>query len=494
MSRELRLPPSAASLSASMRDIGYSLETAIADLVDNSISAGAEKIDIYCISDTEKPTLAILDNGRGMGDLEIIHAMQHGGSHRIQERSPHDLGKFGLGLKTASFSQCRCLTVISRQEGQINGAEWNLDVVDHRDDWIVSILSLQEIRELPFIDKLPLRGTLILWRNPDRLFGDSVGKDRQRIINRKLAAVTQHLALVFHRFMEGDVSWCDPLKISVNGHPVKPFDPFCRNHTATQRLPLERISIDSREIRMQGYILPHHSKLSVEKFDLYKDYSGFYENQGVYVYRNRRLVSWGGWFRLIPKNKSTQLARVQIDFPSKLDRWWTIDIKKSRVQPPRAVRDRLSQILDIITTRSKRVYTERTKPLNSEKNSFPLWQRYPDSTHGIRYALNTDHPMVTELNQQLNQVGRSQLKLLLDMIGQDLPVERISIDWNDNPKQIYQLNQKKESIVERIQILRKSLPKEFQHDTKIFEDFLQSTCLFDHYWNIVEDYLSEDSE
>lgn len=491
MSRKIPLPPSAASLSASMRDIGYSLETAIADLVDNSISAGAKKIDVYCIPDNEPPTLAITDNGRGMDKDEIIHAMRHGGSDRNQKRSSHDLGKFGLGLKTASLSQCRRLTVVSRKNGQLNAAEWNLDVVEHLNEWIISLLDEEEAQGLPLFECLPEQGTLVLWRNLDRLFGDSEGQKRQRVVNTKLAVVTQHLALVFHRFMEGSVSWCSPLKISVNGHQIEAFDPFCRDHTATQRLPLEHISIGSHEIQLQGYILPHHSKLSVQKYDLYKDYSSFFENQGVYVYRNCRLVAWGGWFRLMSKNKAAQLSRVQIDFPSSLDHWWTIDIKKSRVQPPRAVRDRLGQILDKITTRSRKVYTGRGQRLISKKNPFALWERFSDSIKGVRYVLRTDHPMVQELNKQLNQTGQSQLRLLLERIGEDLPVEMISIDWNDDPKQIHTLSRKEESITERLRLLNDTLPEQICSNTNEFRDFIRKTHLFDQYWNIVENYLRE---
>ncbi len=227
MPREIRLPPNAASLSASMRDIGYSLETAIADLIDNSISAGAEKVDIYCVTDTEEPFVAIIDDGHGMGIDEIIHAMRHGGIDRNRERKPHDLGKFGLGLKTASFSQCRRLTVVSRKGEELNAAEWNLDVVDNRDDWIISLLDEEEIRSLPRFEFLPERGTLVLWRNLDRLFEDYEGHERQEVVNKKLSEARQHIALVFHRFMEGEAPWSSQLQISVNGDKLKAFDPFC---------------------------------------------------------------------------------------------------------------------------------------------------------------------------------------------------------------------------------------------------------------------------
>src|SRR3990167_4487515 len=140
MAQDHRLAPSAACLSASMRDLGYSLETAVADLIDNSISADATAIDIVCDISGTKPYLAILDNGRGMTPAELINAMRHGSANPKQKRSAHDLGRFGLGLKTASFSQCRSLTIASTRAGVRSGAEWNLDHIDRLDDWILLLL------------------------------------------------------------------------------------------------------------------------------------------------------------------------------------------------------------------------------------------------------------------------------------------------------------------------------------------------------------------
>lgn len=489
MSSEIRIPPSPASLSASMRDIGYSLETAIADLIDNSISAGAGKIDVYCITETAEPVLSIIDDGRGMGVDEIIRAMKYGGIDRNRERTPHDLGKFGLGLKTASFSQCRRLTVVSRKSEELNAAEWNLDVVGSRDDWIISLLDEDEIRSLPCFEFLPERGTLVLWRSLDRLFGNREGKARQKIVAQKLDDVRQHVALVFHRFMEGDVPWANQLHISVNGHKIGPFDPFCRDHSATQHQPREHIFIESQKILLKGYILPHHSKLSAQKYNLYKDHSNFYDNQGVYVYRNYRLISRGGWFRLTAKKKAAQLARVQIDFPSSLDHLWTIDIKKSRIQPPQMVRNRLQQILDRIITPSKRVYRGHGQRLMSD-NRYPLWQRIADH-RGIRYTLSNDHPLIQTLRQGLDPVGQSQLKLLLNAIGEDLPVELISMDWTDHPRDLYALDQTNESIIQRLELLRACLPEDSQSDANAFRELVDATHLFDQHRDAVNAYIEQ---
>ena len=170
MAKSQVLPPSARSLSASLRDLGYSLETAVADIIDNSISAQATSIDIMCDMSFESPVLAILDNGTGMSENELLAAMRHGTSGPEIERLRTDLGRFGLGLKTASFSQCRQLTVVSAQGGQLCGAEWDLDVVNDEDDWVISVLENSDILNIPFAELIGTDGTLVLWRKIDRLF------------------------------------------------------------------------------------------------------------------------------------------------------------------------------------------------------------------------------------------------------------------------------------------------------------------------------------
>src|SRR4051794_19578967 len=154
MAKNVPLPPSAACLSASMRDLGYSLEAAVADLIDNSISAEATAMNIFCEPSAAEPILVIIDDGGGMDVAELLIAMRHGAANPREERSPRDLGRFGLGLKTASFSQCRSLTVVSAKNGVLAGAEWNLDIIDAADDWILRVLEDEDIQTLPYVDRL----------------------------------------------------------------------------------------------------------------------------------------------------------------------------------------------------------------------------------------------------------------------------------------------------------------------------------------------------
>jgi hypothetical protein len=489
MARAHHLPPSAASLTASLRDLGYSLETAIADLIDNSISADATDIQIFCDISRGVPVLVIADNGRGMTEAEVIAAMRHGAIDPRKKRGPKDLGRFGLGLKTASFSQCRKLTVVSAKAGQRAGAEWDLAQVEADDDWFIAVLEPDEIAQQPFADVLGDTGTLVVWRDLDRLLEDETGQKRDEIVNEKLAVVERHLSLVFHRFLAGDVKGRKKLAIRINGHPIAPFDPFCRRNAATQVLPEETVWVDDVAVSMQPYILPHHSRLSATEYDYYQDRSDFISNQGAYVYRNGRLMAWGDWFRLVPKGEATKLARVQIDFPNSLDEAWTIDIKKSRARPPHPVRERLRQIIAKITARSVIVHRGRGQKLFQESEA-PLWERYADHG-GIRFAINAQHPLIASLSAKLSPEDAGALHVLLDSIAASLPVEMIYSDYSTHPREVSQATTDETQTLDRLTGLKHALYGSGPGDPKAFLQIVRSTRLFEGQIETAERFIRE---
>lgn len=489
MARDQSHPPSAACLSESMRDLGYSLGTAIADLIDNSISASADAIDILCDVSGEPPVLIISDNGKGMTEVELLDAMRHGTGSPRRHRSPKDLGRFGLGLKTASFSQCRSLTVVSARAGMICGAEWNLDRIDAADDWILSILDHADIQELPYVERLGAQGTAIIWRGLDRLMEDESGSRRDEIVNEKLETVVRHLSLVFHRFLSGEIKGYAKLSVTVNGRSIAAFDPFCRKNPATQVLPEEIVHVGEAEVRLQPFVLPHHSRLSASEYDYYQDRSDFISNQGAYIYRNGRLMAWGDWFRLVPKGEATKLARVQIDFPNSLDEAWTIDIKKSRARPPHAVRERLRQIINKITARSVTVHRGRGQRLFQESQA-PLWERYADHG-GIRFAINEQHPLITSLGTRLSPEDANLLRVLIDSIAASLPVEMIYSDYSTHPREINQKALDESQALELLKSLRKVLYGDGPGNPNAFLQIVRSTHLFDGQIELAEKFISE---
>lgn len=490
MARKHKLPPSASALSASMRDLGYSLETAVADLLDNSISAKATVVQIFCDLTPDCTTLAIIDNGKGMNADEVIAAMRYGASNPAEGRLSSDLGRFGLGLKTASFSQCRRLSIASAQQGILHSTEWDLNLVNEKDDWLISILEEKEIKRLPCINELGRNGTLVVWRELDRFLEDAIGPKQHEIINEKLDALGKHLSLVFHRYLSGEIRGRSKLSISVNGHKLDPFDPFCRNNSATQRLPEEVVYVDGTQVRMQPYILPHHSKLSAVEYDYYQSRSDFISNQGAYIYRSGRLMAWGDWFRLIPKGENTKLARIRIDFPSKLDESWTIDIKKSRACPPHQVRERLKQIIDRISERSATVHRGRGKKLYDEIKA-PVWERYADQGK-IRYSLNRKHPLVQILESNLEDELRNKLDILLDAIASALPVEMIYSDCSTHLKDIQQYQVAEDEVVAKLKKLKDIFSDGRKADAESFRELIHSTRLFESRMDIVEKFIKKE--
>lgn len=490
MAQKCKLPPSAACLSASMRDLGYSLESAVADLIDNSISAEATMVNIFFDVSTEKPKVVIVDDGNGMTKDELYKAMRHGTSNPRHLRSGKDLGRFGLGLKTASFSQCRSLTVLSSFNGTKCAAEWDLDTISQEDDWILSVLTDFEIAELPYQALIKEKGTAVIWQKLDRLIEDESGDRCDEIVNEKLESLRRHLSLVFHRFLTGDVKGYRKLSININGHPVDAFDPFCRKNLTTQVLPEEIVRIGNTEVKLQPYILPHHSRLTITEYDYYQDRSDFISNQGAYIYRNGRLMAWGDWFRLVPKGEATKLARVQIDFPNTLDEAWTIDIKKSRARPPHAIRERLRQIIDKVSSRSVRVHRGRGQKLFQE-NQAPLWERFADH-NGIRFAINEDHPVVASLKKRLSVDDADQFQVILRSISASLPVEMIYSDYSTHPREIKQKSsQTHTDALLTLQGLWAGLYGSNQGNMADFLLIIKSMNLFDDQEELIEKLIRE---
>jgi hypothetical protein len=380
--------------------------------------------------------------------------------------------------------------VVSVVNGDISGCEWDLDRVETEDDWLLSILESNELEEQPFIKKIGNCGTLIVWRELDRLFEETVVETRAKIVHAKMAIVERHLALVFHRFLSGEVKGRQKLSIRINGHRIAAFDPFCRKNEATQSLREEKVWVGDVPVVMQPYILPHHSRLSASDYDYYQDRSDFISNQGAYIYRNGRLMAWGDWFRLVTKGEATKLARVQIDFPNTLDEAWTIDIKKSRARPPHAVRERLGQIVNQIIARSVTVHRGRGQKLFQESQA-PLWDRYSDQG-GIRYAVNIQHPLIQSLADKLSSTEANKLNLVIESIAASIPFEMIYSDYSTSPRQVaVQGGVDKTESLERLKNLRLALFGDDPGNEALFLQIVKSTHLFEGQADLVEDYTRE---
>ncbi|MGV8120415.1 MAG: ATP-binding protein [Candidatus Xenobiia bacterium LiM19] len=444
MCDELIVAPHAPALIESMRSVGYTLESAIADLIDNSISAGARKISIR-YSPFDNPYVAVLDDGLGMGDEELTEAMRHGRPDLWNVRAANDLGRFGLGLKTASLSQCRRLTVISIKEDIISARCWDLDLIAERQNWILKIPSSEEIEEFPLIGELKGNGhgTVVLWQHLDRIGAGEISIDRA--LREKMDVVREHLSLVFHRYLSGEQG-IEKLEIRLNENPVQSFDPFLPWHHATQPLQEEQISVEGHAVLIKPFILPHISKLTRQEMSQAGGEEGLRRNQGFYIYRNRRLIIWGTWFRLTKQEELSKLARVRVDIPNALDHLWTLDIKKSVAHPPEEVRQNLRRIVEKIVGTSRRVYTYRGRRTGNNR-LIHTWNRV-EGREGVCYLVNREHPVVSALLNRVDDDEKRMLELLLETVERTFPADSLYADMASEQPRYFEEEDLREKFLE----------------------------------------------
>jgi hypothetical protein len=416
-------PPIASTLLEAMRAFGYSFEAALADLIDNSITAEATEVEVL-FPPSGEPYLALMDNGMGMSQDELLVAMRHGSRNPLAALAERDLGRFGLGLKTASLSQARRLTVVTKKAGKIFGAEWDLDEVARQADWSLLELESDDLQDVPCIDSLneTTSGTLVVWRELDRaLAGES---DPLRALRDHIDRSRNHVALIFHRYLEGT---SPEIKIKINGSQVIPLDPFLRMRPGRQVMPPETLHVQGHRVQIEAHILPHISKLTADEIGQAGGEEGLRRNQGFYVYRNRRLVVWGTWFRLARQEEMTKLARVIVDIPNSLDHLWSLDVKKSTAHPPEVIRQALRQIVDRIADRSRRVYTFRGSP-SPTSDSIPAWRRIEHRGGKFQYEINRDHAAVAALRQVLSEEHGPLLERFIQMVEQSFPFDSVYAD------------------------------------------------------------------
>jgi hypothetical protein len=362
-----------------------------------------------------------------------------GGKSPLLQRSAADLGRFSLGLKTASFSQCRCLTVASRsQHSSISIRRWDLDYVTRPDvnEWrLLSDAPAGSEDRLAALAELP-SGTLVLWDRMDRLTAglEDGGEKAERAFFAIVERIEQHLAMVFHRRMERSDD-APPVRLHM-GAPgasiaIRPWDPFLRHHQATQPTPEETIHHPTGSVQVQCFVLPHKDRLDPKAFEAAGGRNGWTAQQGFYVYRNDRLLVAGGWLglgspRQWTREEQFKLARISIRFPNSADQDWDIDVKKSVARPPRWLQHRLESLAEITREQARRVFVHRGA--YGRREAQPDLQQVwiaKQLAAGSAYAINRDHPLVTSL---LAGENRRLTDQVLRLVEESVPIQRIWLD------------------------------------------------------------------
>jgi hypothetical protein len=425
--------PKAASLTESLRSFGYDLSSAIADVIDNSISAEAKAVWVDFIWDGSNSKIVIVDNGVGMTEAQLRNAMRLGSSNPTAIRDENDLGRFGLGLKTASFSQCRSVTVRSKTEGgSAVVRRWDLDHLAKVNEWQVLLIPRRgSDRFLDRINDLE-SGTCVLWEGTDRIRG--IASDDQEAARNhffeQCEIVENHLALVFHRILQNSPR----VQIKINGRSIQPADPFFKC-PATQELQTTSLPDGSGgHILIEPFVMPHESKLPDENSkDAAGDPRDWAAKQGFYIYRKNRLLLAASWlnFRGWRKDDYHKLARIRINLSNSTDLDWQIDVTKRKASPPARLRERLYRIGEKTRERAKKVYTYRGARLvaNSPRERKFVWNQIV--RHGkASFEINRNHPMVTSFLEN-GDVQRREFLGLLKLIEDSIPTLLIA---SSNPE------------------------------------------------------------
>lgn len=417
------VPPNPARLIESIRGFGYSLPSALADLIDNSLSAGSRTIAVEAELLEGRPHIAVIDDGSGMDEQTLVEAMRMGTISPLASRRPSDLGRFGLGLKSASLSQGRVLTVITRAAGSSNAVvrRWDLDHVATTGRWeLLRTPGPAAMAYLPALEMAGVRGTTVVIEDLDRAELSGLGeRARARQSGVVLGTIRSHLSITFHRFIAED-----GVTIRLGGAAIPAWDPFLIGRSTAE--PSETFGSGKAAVVVQPFLLPHHSKIDQDVFERAAGPRGWAQHQGFYVYRCRRLIVPGSWLGLgLPQAEQTRLARIRVDLTNSADSAWQLNVMKSQVSVPPPLRDDFRRIAEDAANSARRVFGyrgERAAP-SPEAVRQAVWRRRV-SRHGVGYTVDRAHPLVAAM---LNG-GRAEpqtVEKALRIIERSIPVAAI---------------------------------------------------------------------
>lgn len=429
--------PQAASMIETFRAMGYTIETAVADIVDNSVAAGAHQVWIDYDYPEGEMWLSVRDDGHGMDNDTLINAMVPGSKDPALMREKNDLGRFGVGLKAASFSQAKVLTVASKMKN--TGLEywtWDLDYVREKNRW--ELVKYIPARFAPD----PLcgmeEGTVVIWSHIDRLNCRNIRDDVQVLkhYNETMVRVQRHLSMVFHRFISRK-----KLAIYCNGQELEAWDPFLVNEPATQQKA--ETPLEGGQVKMQGYILPHKSRMSSpEVWENAAGIKGWNAQQGFYIYRNDRLLMTGDWLGFFQKDEHTKLARISVDLDNSMDKEWQIDIRKSVAIPPAPLVKFMKSYAGVVREEAKNVYNTQgntdlaPRSFKEKKMKHEFQHLWSKEVRGDKWFLkiNREHDFIKVIKEQARINPDKAIDCLLKFLEQTIPGKTVFAEEAENPE------------------------------------------------------------
>ena len=427
--------PSPKSLIKTLMRVGYDFNMAVADIIDNSISADAKNIKIFSSVSSKNPTFSIYDDGFGMSEKELYENMKLAAKDPSLERDSKDLGRFGSGMKTASFSQARKLIVISKKKGsKICGAYWDIDEIESSDSWeVLMSLNEKEINSIEGFDKeiFSNKGTVIIWHKISS-FIETPHTSLENIIANTIDSMSRYISLHFHKFMQSTHN----LNFYVNQRKLNPINPFIKGK-GSMDLGTENIRGKKGNVEIKTHVLPHPQYLSQQQIDKLGGIDAIYKNQGLYIYRANRLIIAGGWMGLSSRNILGNLARVEVNIPASLDDEWSTDVKKSSLQLPIMVQRKLKQICQQPIKKSKGEHLHRGKKEEVNEYWFINENKQDNTT---RYEVHLKNKELVEIAEKMTRANRTKLKEFLRNLSKYLPINHIFSRIGKSPKSVNQEN------------------------------------------------------
>jgi hypothetical protein len=423
--------PNPEYLIKSIAEQGYSLESSLADLMDNSISANADMIEVLIKMDEEPFTLFIADNGSGMDEETLKASMQFPSNSPEEERNVFDLGRFGLGMKTASFSQTRCFTVLTRKKGTKTyyGRTWDVNYLKQVGKWRLLVNTREEIIEL--IEQYHTlsdghlnrfenfdANTIVVWKGLYKFENYLEEDNRQSALKKQITEVTSdYLSLVFHRYMERRRN---PLQIRINNNLIAPFNPFPTTITDFRPIEYKQKNFSTDSLKIEGFVLPSRSIDESQSISIWTTKNrSLMDMEGIYIYRTDRLIHFGGWNGLIKKAPRLQLARLRVDIGNSVDHLLHLNVAKSQIEIPHDLTTAFEKYIDELKTQAEREFFNRgirKFSSNRKEDNVQLFERKA-SNKGTLLEVNSNFPLLKSLMGELKKEQLTKLNLVIRMIN-----------------------------------------------------------------------------
>ncbi|WP_372998315.1 ATP-binding protein [Sulfurimonas sp.] len=421
--------PNPEYLIKSIAEQGYSLESALADLIDNSISANANQVEVLIKTDKEPFILYLTDNGDGMDEEALKASMHFPSTSPDTTRKSDDLGRFGLGMKTASFSQTRKFTVLAKKKGskKYHARTWDLNALKDN-KWQIIVNTQAEIEQI--INEYKVQSddnfsqfdnyepnVIIVWHGLYKYEEYLEEENRRKALKDEINEVTtDHLSLVFHRFMESKEQH---LQLRVNNIRLQAFNPFPEKDLRSVEFKQKGFGNDS--IKLEGFVLPSTSIEETKESNNTKwttKYRSLLDMEGIYIYRADRIILFGGWNGLIKKAPRLQLARLRVEIGNKVDHLLHLNVAKSQVIIPHDLKDAFEDYINDLKEEAKKEFFNRgiKKFPKKSENSESLFVRNP-SNKGVLLELNPEFSILKQFNEELSSSNQAKLKVLLKMVN-----------------------------------------------------------------------------